>query len=248
MKSDWVSAKMFYKSISVIILPVILRVVDAAPVDQDVLGSTLTLVSSIRQANGFNISQCPLNCSSFTPISKSFPTELPEPSPGLSLKFIALGRGTQNYTCQDNNTATVPVSNGATATLFDASCLAAGYPDLLDDLPAALMHVPHDAAVLGALTLGQFSASRNGSLVIGEHYFRNSTTPFFDFRPFGHPEWIAAKSAQSVQAPANISVNGSVAWLQLGYREGVGIQVGGIVEFKSNSAADSFCNRKSIEL
>ncbi|KAL1969129.1 hypothetical protein VTN77DRAFT_383 [Rasamsonia byssochlamydoides] len=211
---------MFSKLILAIIFPIVLA--NAAPVDASVLSNTLTLVSSIRQADDFVISQCALNRSS-PPLDESS-LKLSVPSPGLSLKYVALGRGTQNYTCQSDNPTTVPTSNGAVATLFDASCLAAGYPALLRDLPPALMHVTHDAAVLAALTLGQLSASRNGSLVIGEHYFRDSTTPFFDFRPFGHPEWIAAKSEESVPAPANISIDGSVAWLKLGYKDGCGIK------------------------
>lgn len=216
---------MFLKLIFAIIFHLVLQTANAAPVGANVLDTTLTLVSSTRHADDFAITQCPLNCSSSPPLGESYPSHLAAPSPGLSLKYVALGRGTQNYTCQNNNSATVPTAAGAVAILFDASCLAARYESLLGDLPAALVHIPHDAAVLAALTLGQLSASRNGSLVLGQHYFHDSTTPFFDFRPFGHPEWIAAKSEESVPAPANISISGSVAWLKLGYKEGVGIKV-----------------------
>lgn len=216
---------MFLKLILAIIFHLGLQTANAASVDSNVLDTTLTLVSSIHHAGDFAITQCPLNCSSSPPLGKSYPSHLAAPSPGLSLKYVALGRGTQNYTCQNNDSATVPTADGAVATLFDASCLAAGYESLLGDLPAALVHIPHDAAVLAALTLGQLSASRNGSVVIAQHYFRDSTTPFFDFRPFGHPEWLAAKSEESVPAPANIPIPGSVAWLKLGYKDGVGIKV-----------------------
>ncbi|PGH18925.1 hypothetical protein AJ80_04252 [Polytolypa hystricis UAMH7299] len=47
--------------------------------------------------------------------------ELPAPV-GLKVKHIALGRGTQNYTCTDDQATTAPVAVGALATLYDNSC------------------------------------------------------------------------------------------------------------------------------
>ncbi len=63
------------------------------------------------------------------------PVGLPPPTAGLALKHVAIGRGVQNYTCDLANATAVPVSIGAVATLFNASCVAGTYPDLLNMLP-----------------------------------------------------------------------------------------------------------------
>ena len=51
------------------------------------------------------------------------------------LKHVAIGRGTQNYTCDASNATAVPKPTGAVAALFNASCVAASYPDVLHVLP-----------------------------------------------------------------------------------------------------------------
>ncbi|KLU91477.1 malate dehydrogenase [Magnaporthiopsis poae ATCC 64411] len=61
-------------------------------------------------------------------------TPMPPPSAGLSLKHIALGRGTQNYTCDAGNATAIPQAAGALATLFNASCIGSYFPQLLDQL------------------------------------------------------------------------------------------------------------------
>ena len=56
------------------------------------------------------------------------------------LKHVAVGRGTQNYTCDATNATAVPQPTGAVAALFNASCVAASYPDVLHVLPGLALH------------------------------------------------------------------------------------------------------------
>ena len=192
--------------------------VDARPIA--VLDESPALYTE-NELDGLPIRACPLNNVS-PPVNSS--VKLDGPSPGLSLKYVALGRGTQNYTCSTANSTDAPTAIGAVATLFDASCLAAFRPDILNDIPPVLLQVPRDAAVAVAMALDQLTSAENGSFVLAQHYFVDITTPLFDFRPYGHPDWIEAKRLQSVAAPPD-SIPGSVPWLKLGYKAGSGINV-----------------------
>jgi uncharacterized protein DUF3455 len=88
--------------------------VDASPID--VLDETLALYTE-NELDGLPIRACPLNNVS-TPVNNSS-VKLDGSSPGLSLKHVALGRGTQNYTCSNTNSTAVPTAIGEVATLFD---------------------------------------------------------------------------------------------------------------------------------
>lgn len=134
---------------------------------------------------------------------------------GLKLRHVALGRGTQNYTCDLSNSTAVPVAAGAVAVLFNASCVAALYPEVLDRLPGTAIHFsPVDTKRL----LGS-----NGPLApSGAHYFRDKTTAFFDLdipnpeRGFGK---VACKKEEAVPAPPSAPVGQAgekaVPWLML---------------------------------
>ena len=125
------------------------------------------------------------------------PSPLPPPSTGLFLSQVAIGRGTQNYTCADSSPTTIPAADGALATLFDASCIAASYPTILEDVPGTA--VKRSIAELSTL----YSPS-------GHHYFIDRTTPTFDMATIGLA--MVKKTASSL-APKNKS--GDVAWLKL---------------------------------
>jgi uncharacterized protein DUF3455 len=219
--------------ISFLAVGIIPTAVGATPIDA--LATTLALSSRhMHDANcsmgagysmgaGLSVSGCSLNNVS-PPLNYTSPN-LDGPSPGLSLKYVALGRGTQNYTCSQAASNVVPTSIGAVATLFDASCLAAIRLDILSAMPVVLLQIPDDAVVAAATTLDELNPARNiSSFLLAVHYFADNTTPTFDFRPYGRPDWIQARRLQGVPAPANSSP-GSVPWLKLGYKAGSGIQV-----------------------
>jgi hypothetical protein len=129
--------------------------------------------------------------------------QLPPPSAGLTLSHIAIGRGTQNYTCTDDNAT--PVAAGAVATLFNVTCLAGPYPGLLSLMPniALKFPTPDPANVL----------SPGNIFLSGHHYFTDLTTPFFDLNTAAHT-WgsVGCKKANATDAPNKAK---DVPWLKL---------------------------------
>lgn len=131
------------------------------------------------------------------------PVALPPPSSGLSLTHIAIGRGTQNYTCT-NDTAS-PVAAGAVATLFNVTCLAGPYPQLLALLPdiALKFSTPDPASAMSPANL----------FLSGHHFFPDPTTPFFNLNTNAH-QWgtVGCKKANATDAPQKST---DVPWLKL---------------------------------
>lgn len=194
-------------------------VVDAAPTTGGILSDTLALVSSSTELSQLKFTGCSLK--GISPPLNETSVRLSGPETNGTLAFVALGHGTQNYTCADNSSSSVPTATGALATMFDASCVA-GDVDLLADLAVAVSKLPHGATVLAGLSLKQLTASSEDGLVLAEHFFSDPTTPNFDFRPFDHRQWVQMKKLESVDAPST-AMPGSVQWLKLGYKDGVGI-------------------------
>jgi len=121
---------------------------------------------------------------------------LPSPS-GLQLRYIALGYGTQNYTCA--SASAVPVSIGAVATLYNATYLAA---------PVSASLIPS----LPALALS--TRSGLGLPVLGHHFFAPGSVPTFALDAATPALALSAKKAADVPAPAG-GVKDSVDWLML---------------------------------
>ncbi|RKU44896.1 hypothetical protein DL546_001114 [Coniochaeta pulveracea] len=144
------------------------------------------------------------------------PSALPPPTAGLVLKHVALGRGTQNYTCDTTNATAVPVAVGALATLFNASCVASSYPDLLNLLPKVAMQFNLTAAgqeKIRTMVPGNMAIS-------GEHFFTNPTTPFFDLNqgniPLGSAPCAKNNSSPApADAPKGQGGEAAVPWLKL---------------------------------
>ena len=160
----------------------------------------------------------PFAISCGTPVQPAATTPLPPVTSGLSLYLIAIGRGTQNYTCADSTATSVPVAIGALATLYNATCLAGANPTIFNEIPAAALKVP--------------LPNIPQSLVpVGHHYFSNATTPTFDLGSLG---FVHAKKINSVPAPAT----SDVAWLKLEH-ETQG-EIGNIAEiYRLNTAGGS---------
>ena len=141
-------------------------------------------------------------------------TPLPTPSAGLNPVHVAIGRGTQNYTCADSTSGSTPVQVGALASLYNASCVAANYPDLLAMMPNVTLGF--------AIPSGTDPLFPSDIVLSGHHFFADATTPTFDMDSatdsFG--TCPTAKKG-SIPAPAssmkgqNGTGFGSVPWLQL---------------------------------
>lgn len=153
---------------------------------------------------------------------------------GLFLKHVAIGRGTQNYTCDIKNATAIPVAVGAVATLYNASCVASTYPDLLAALPEVALQFNLSSA-------NQASLSPSNLAISGHHYFSNGTTPDFDLNSSGLELGFApCQKNASVPAPAGTTKGqgnagfGTVSWLKLNTRDGA---TGGLEEvYRINTA------------
>ncbi|KAI1262145.1 hypothetical protein F5Y18DRAFT_161176 [Xylariaceae sp. FL1019] len=144
---------------------------------------------------------------------------LPAVTSGLVLKHVAIGRGSQNYTCDLSNSTAVPVQTGALATLFNVSCVAANYPTLLAQMPKAALAftiaTSSNPSVDTVSTLGPMALS-----VSGKHFFTNATTPYFNLDstalPLGKaPAHKLNASNAPADAPKGLQGETAVPWLKL---------------------------------
>ncbi|CAA9959952.1 DUF3455 multi-domain protein [Pyrenophora teres f. maculata] len=120
---------------------------------------------------------------------------LQQPTPDMKLVLVAIGHGTQNYTCA---TATaVPAAIGAVAQLFNTTC----------NTSSNTKREATDA-------LGSIRESASESAAIGAHFFLDSKTPDFDIKGLGNTE---AAKLQDTPAPNPAK---DVKWLRLGAKAG----------------------------
>ncbi|KAK1140072.1 hypothetical protein N8T08_010904 [Aspergillus melleus] len=173
------------------------------------LDLTEEFVKITKVLGSVNVNHCPLDNVKL-PLERTNPP-LPNPGNGLKLKYVAIGRGTQNYTCNATDESALPVAVGAVATLYDASCLVAVNPDLAHALTG-----PFSKTIPGVLNfinavLSRVIHSSTDTLVLGEHYF-DGKTPFFDLRLGGYLDWIGTKKVASADAPTK---GEDVPWLKL---------------------------------
>lgn len=102
---------------------------------------------------------------------------LTPPGDHNQLVLIALGKGTQNYTC--SNATAAPSSIGAMANLFNASC-----------------------AVAQQASLGSVAEDANA---IGQHFFFDNTTPEFDIIGLGDTQLKKVESASAPNAATDVA-------------------------------------------
>ena len=170
--------------------------------------------------------------------------ELAPPDTSFKLTRVVLGLGTQNYTCAAPTDVTphpLPAFYGAVAALYDASCLAKHIPSYLHDLPNVLIQVPNDMFTSAVYFLQKLWSPKK--LAVGHHYFRDLTTPTFDFGSTsmdpatGKGKILFGKVEERVPAPKVASkgrneetgrqANGAVEWLRLSVKEGtIGYKAG----------------------
>lgn len=172
-------------------------------------------------------------------------TPLPTPPSGYKLKHIALGVGTQNYTCGSSSDAVaVPSSAGALASLWDigpflSSPLGRLFENALPPLAlamyGALGSVEDEGESWWDAVTAQMpwnpstTASSTNTLpstAFGEHFFSFAGTPTWDLLPplTMYPDEAASivfqgKKEASLAAPADacpgLDGEGAVPWLYL---------------------------------
>jgi hypothetical protein len=145
----------------------------------------------------------------------------------VTLKHIAIGRGTQNYTCNTNNPSDAPKAVGALATLYNASCIVATNADLATTLARASLH----------FQVSQSEATQklapSNLAISGRHFFMGDGTPFFNLDvstawklgeiPCGKNGSMPAP----VDAPKGLAGETAVPWLKLNAKQGA---TGGLQE------------------
>jgi hypothetical protein len=147
--------------------------------------------------------------------------ELPDPSPGLTLKHVGMGRGTQNYTCATADDSSVPVAIGAMASLYDASCLISSNSELYDKLASRILQL---SQAVNTLLVNMACQVFNAEILLGIHYFPLPKTPLFDLRFNKDTDWATALVFAKVPAPVSADTP-AVDWLKLTRKDGSGIQV-----------------------
>jgi len=158
---------------------------------------------------------------------------LPTPPAGLTLKYVALGLGTQNYSCPSTTIASAssptsststststptptPTPVGALANLYDATHLFLSTSSLDSAaLPSLIHSLPCLADVLN-MSLGL--------PLLGHHYFDALSRPTFDLAAAASPAFLSAKKVADVPAPVGSGLQQSckgrdgaaaVDWLML---------------------------------
>ncbi|OJI86405.1 hypothetical protein ASPTUDRAFT_187796 [Aspergillus tubingensis CBS 134.48] len=182
----------------------------------DILTTTSIFSSTISNLKNLHLTSCSLNTTTLN-MNHNL-TTLPTPATNLTLQHVALGRGTQNYTCPSpQNSTSKPTSVGALATLFDVSCIASADEELLHHLPALVQGTPLETLDFLATMI---SLAGTGAGILGEHYFTGSGQPSFDLRFSGDGDWASTKKVASANAPKSVDV----PWLKLDGIDGVGIK------------------------
>ena len=141
------------------------------------------------------------------------------PVPTTAPIVIALGLGTQNYTC--NGTTGKYDSAGALARLFDATHYLSKYPSQVETLPQMYLEkCNQDDCKLDPSSNNDWQTfacpdkvnhefNRSQLPILGEHFFANGTNPRFDL--YNADLYLSAQKAKSVPAP----VDTAVPWLYL---------------------------------
>lgn len=167
-------------------------------------------------------SGCPLTNAKLSLPANQTALTVPSGSP----VFIALGVGTQNYTCGAAGTF---ASAGAVATLFDISCLV--NTPLFPGIQNLVFDVLGNAKGQALISKVE-SVLKTSPVTLGDHYFipnpavgGTGITPVFDFRTGakkGDPNGFAAlKKAGGIPSPAGPA---NVDWLML---QNIGGTIGG---------------------
>jgi len=138
---------------------------------------------------------------------------------GQAPEYIALGVGTQNYTC---SAAGAWVSAGALADMYDVSCIAHASPTILDKLPSFALSLESKlpASVIASID----KLIDHPPFELGVHYFipaasGTGLSPKWDFASSqGNPDdYVVAAKVGDLPAPTG---TGDVDWLELSGKSG----------------------------
>lgn len=126
-------------------------------------------------------------------------------------------RQQQNYTCADSTANSIPQAIGAVANLYNATCIAANWPDLMEMLPVIAYNIP--------LPLDEFAAFPPANIdLMGHHFFEDSTTPEFNLDTTAQKQYgiVLTKKQAQINPPSDAFSGefGAVSWLYLSAKSG----------------------------
>lgn len=124
----------------------------------------------------------------------------------VTLRYVALGVGNQNYTCNGATWVQTSAGDGALATLYDATAWLAVDTSAIPTLPANRL-----AQFKAADECQELSNLLPYLSPLGIHYFDAGNRPTFNLSHANPPLVLSAKKIDSVPAPAA----GAVPWLYL---------------------------------
>ncbi|KAI7185097.1 hypothetical protein D0869_00215 [Hortaea werneckii] len=124
----------------------------------------------------------------------------------ITLRYVALGVGVQNYTCNGTSYVQTQSSDGALATLYDATAYLASNPSAISSLSIERLEAYE------ASHHCEESSNREPQLPnLGEHFFTSDMVPTFDLFETEPQRKLSAAKIQAVEAP----VPDTVSWLYL---------------------------------
>ncbi|KAF9890362.1 Small subunit processome complex component [Aspergillus nanangensis] len=133
------------------------------------------------------------------------------PAPSGKPVYVAVGRGTQNYTCASSTSDAAPKLQGAVANLYNATCIAASFPDMMELLPNIVYKIPLPSSEFDPLPPANIE-------LLGHHFFAGSVPVFnLDTTPSRQYGVAMVKKLSEIDAPATAikGANGAVSWLYL---------------------------------
>lgn len=189
------------------------------------LALPLLLASTVSALPNWRTSWAPTRSTQSSPtlplneLAPSNTGALALPTPTQNPVVIALGIGTQNYTCSSSGAYVQSgTGNGAKATLYDVTQLLTQHPDEVSKLPGQAYQAYESCS-----DKNQCSAPPQ-TYVLGKHFFSAAGVPTFDlYNAKPKPLYLNAGKKGDVKSPSG-SAN-AVDWLFLQY-SGVGTAVG----------------------
>ena len=126
------------------------------------------------------------------------------------IRYVALGLGTQNYTCNTTSPSARPVPDGAFADLFSAKEFLEDHPQMSATLPAQallFLNLNETISLPDALNFP----------FLGKHSFNSKLQPMFDL--YTANAGLLAKQVCDIAAPdkayPGVNGTGAVDWLHL---------------------------------
>lgn len=138
---------------------------------------------------------------------------------GLYLNLVKYNMklmGNKNYSCETSTSDSTPEAIGAVANLYNATCIAANYPDMLATLPNTAYKMSNINNLSSTLPPANLD-------LLGHHFFQGSTPVFnLDTTPQRQYGIAFTKVQKKLDAPSDAVYgdNGAVKWLYLSTIDG----------------------------